>query len=296
MDPDEHEDDAGSDADEPKGIAKIAQVYAVRLTGTKVMWHPETQSIDGLTFVRLSKYDRKLARITLGRGINRHKTRARVDLNVKWWAEVASLRLLYIYISVSCSVQNWICCYSLIKVMSKVLSWWSQACGVICIDCARSPIYIYMYVYRYLLYIHKAFVWFFVLWWKQLVSQRVCVFLAWCLRKRCLQSSTSSHDAGGCVRRWEAEAEDSHQQRSLASVTLGDCDHACFGTRIRHLASGNQLQGSMGSQSSWCLHGAERQCFDLRLCGPPPQPHGWQETKSKASSWKPQEETQAQRP
>ena len=75
---------------------KVATVVCVRVG--KISWLPETMQVQGHTFVKLSKYDRGLCKIILGRGMYRHKARGeaagkeKADINVQAWHDVAKRR------------------------------------------------------------------------------------------------------------------------------------------------------------------------------------------------------------
>lgn len=84
-----------ADGSEDESV-KVATVVCVRVG--KISWLPETMQVQSHTFVKLSKWDRGVCKIILGRGMYRHKARgeaagkARADINVQAWHDVAKLR------------------------------------------------------------------------------------------------------------------------------------------------------------------------------------------------------------
>lgn len=71
----------------------IKQVWCVKLKG-RGTWFPDTSEEGGVTYMRLSKLDPGLCRLTYGKGMNRHSSRQKLDLNTQWWSEVQKLSSL----------------------------------------------------------------------------------------------------------------------------------------------------------------------------------------------------------
>lgn len=82
-------DSAGEEGDNP--AISIALVHAVRVG--KTVWFPDTQSVQGCTYFKVSKYDRTLTKLTLGKGVQRHKGKSTVTLGTKqFWQKMLQAR------------------------------------------------------------------------------------------------------------------------------------------------------------------------------------------------------------
>ena len=84
-----------ADAGEPPNLddMKIVTVQAVRF-GEKV-WYLDTQIVEGETFFKVSKHDRVLTKLVMGKAVQRHTKRNREKNTLslkKFWRDVASLR------------------------------------------------------------------------------------------------------------------------------------------------------------------------------------------------------------
>lgn len=79
----------GDEDDERVGIA---QVY--RVTFGNKAWYPDIQFADNRVFVKMDKHDRELTKITLGKGVNRHKNKGEIRTmsKLQWWADMHALR------------------------------------------------------------------------------------------------------------------------------------------------------------------------------------------------------------
>ena len=88
---DENEE-GGADANVEDNSLSLAQVYVVRVGGIKQHWLPEVQSVQNMTFARLSKYDPILCKLVLNKSMNRHLRREVNNLNTTFWPTVCSLR------------------------------------------------------------------------------------------------------------------------------------------------------------------------------------------------------------
>lgn len=71
---------------------KIAQVFAVTIGRT--VWYPDVQTAQGTVYFKLAKHDRTLAKVVLGKAINRHKKHGAVRTirNKQWWPDMQQLR------------------------------------------------------------------------------------------------------------------------------------------------------------------------------------------------------------
>lgn len=87
-------DDAGDEAaNAGHDEVDIKQVWCVGLKG-RGTWFPDTSEEGGVTYMRLSKMDSGLCRLVYGKGMNRHSSREKLDLQTQWWSEVHKLSSL----------------------------------------------------------------------------------------------------------------------------------------------------------------------------------------------------------
>lgn len=88
-DDDAEGESAGEEVDNP--AISIAQIHAVRVG--KAVWYPDTQSVQGCTYFKVSKYDRTLTKLTLGKGVQRHKKKSTVSMATKkFWKDIMHAR------------------------------------------------------------------------------------------------------------------------------------------------------------------------------------------------------------
>ena len=88
-DPVERQGDEADDADE-KSELKITTCTLVSKGSRR--WFPTEQVVMGVGYIRLSKWDRGLVKLVVGKGLNTGRGN-KVDLNRKWFDEVAKLRI-----------------------------------------------------------------------------------------------------------------------------------------------------------------------------------------------------------
>ena len=95
--PPQEEDDGEEDVDQKDPAdadMKIEDVIRIHSAARKRPWYPDTKMEDGVTYIKLSKYDSGLIYLVRGKGQNRHRSTADSsgNLKVQWWAEVQKLR------------------------------------------------------------------------------------------------------------------------------------------------------------------------------------------------------------
>ncbi|CAK9038601.1 Putative mitochondrial protein [Durusdinium trenchii] len=80
------------DDDHDATTVTISQVYVVKVG--KTAWYPDVQTADGTVYFKPSKHDRVLAKLVLGKGMNRHKKKGEILTisNKAWWSEMQVLR------------------------------------------------------------------------------------------------------------------------------------------------------------------------------------------------------------
>ena len=85
-----------AEAEEEKvpGEIVISTQVCVRRENSKRTWLPDFCTIEGKSYIRLSKWDPGLCFLVRGRGMTLHKSRGRCDMSTTWWNNMASLRLL----------------------------------------------------------------------------------------------------------------------------------------------------------------------------------------------------------
>ena len=88
-DPVERQGDEADDADEQSEL-KITTCTLVSKGSRR--WFPTEQVVMGVGYIRLSKWDRGLVKLVVGKGLNTGRGN-KVDLNKKWFDEVIKLRI-----------------------------------------------------------------------------------------------------------------------------------------------------------------------------------------------------------
>ena len=81
---------SASDADGDDKVLSLQQVWTVRLH--KVIWIPDTQSTEGITYFKITKWDRALTKLVTGKSLQLHSKSDKRNINVKLFQEWASLR------------------------------------------------------------------------------------------------------------------------------------------------------------------------------------------------------------
>ncbi|OLQ00277.1 hypothetical protein AK812_SmicGene17089 [Symbiodinium microadriaticum] len=80
--------------DEEEGDKPLKMFTAVCLSGGNIkgVWMPETQTVSGFTFIRLSKWCKKLTQYVTGKAMNLHQQRPINSINVQWFITMQELR------------------------------------------------------------------------------------------------------------------------------------------------------------------------------------------------------------
>lgn len=84
-----HGSDHGAEEDDRVAIAQVH-----RVTFGNKAWYPDIQTADNRVFFKIDKHDRELTKITLGKGINRHKNKGEIRTlsKLRWLADMHALR------------------------------------------------------------------------------------------------------------------------------------------------------------------------------------------------------------
>jgi len=84
-------DEGSGDEDDP--TVKIQKVFSVRVGNMKkTCWLPDVAEVEGHVFARFSKWDSTLCKLAFGKGMQRHKSKEKRDLQVVFWEELRKLR------------------------------------------------------------------------------------------------------------------------------------------------------------------------------------------------------------
>ena len=88
----DHSGEAASDEDPQADMdVKIAQIWAIQCG--KTVWYPDTQHVAGTCFFKVSKHDRVLTRLTMGKTMSRHKSKGVVSMaNRQIWRDLYMAR------------------------------------------------------------------------------------------------------------------------------------------------------------------------------------------------------------
>lgn len=94
---------AEDDSDDLEGIAQggddeeLSVGTATVVRSKHAVWLPQTSLCKGLTFIRMSKLDRGLVKLVLqGKGLQRHASRDKQNLDVQWWGQMLRRRVFVI--------------------------------------------------------------------------------------------------------------------------------------------------------------------------------------------------------
>ena len=83
-------DSSASEADDEDNVLSLQQVWTVRLH--KVVWMPDTQTTEGVTYFKITKWDRALTKLVTGKSLQLHSKSDKRNINVKLFQEWATLR------------------------------------------------------------------------------------------------------------------------------------------------------------------------------------------------------------
>ena len=83
-------DSSASEADDEDNVLSLQQVWTVRLH--KAVWILDTQTTEGITYLKITKWDRALTKLVTGKSLQLHSKSDKRNINVKLFQEWTTLR------------------------------------------------------------------------------------------------------------------------------------------------------------------------------------------------------------
>ena len=83
-------DSSASKADDEDNVLSLQQVWTVRLH--KAVWIPDTQTTEGITYFKITNWDRALTKLVTGKSLQLHSKSDKRNINVKLFQEWTTLR------------------------------------------------------------------------------------------------------------------------------------------------------------------------------------------------------------